>query len=201
MSTALRANPGRHRCGCAPSPAAAWTDPPSAAGLRGRRGDGGKGRWSAMKSPLEDAIFALALRKPAEKRAAFLDAMCEGDPALRQRRDQTAVHPPRPEQLVRGDDNGKLQTQATTSEVSFIWLERTAAHSKDALPPPASAPRRLCTASASRRFGQPPRSPGRQHPRRSTRTASAARMPWPPRVRGASSSISNRSMPPAKYRS
>ncbi len=138
-----------------------------------------------MKSSLEDAIFALALRKPAEKRAAFLDAMCEGDPALRQRRDQTAVHPPGPEQLVRGDDNGKLQTQATTSEVSFIWLERTAAHSKDALPPPASAPRRLCTASASRRFGQPPRSPGRQHPRRSTRTASAVRMPWPPRVRGA----------------
>jgi WD40 repeat protein/tRNA A-37 threonylcarbamoyl transferase component Bud32/cell division protein FtsL len=30
-------------------------------------------------------LFALALEKPADKRAAFLDATCEGDPALRQR--------------------------------------------------------------------------------------------------------------------
>jgi WD40 repeat protein/serine/threonine protein kinase len=33
----------------------------------------------------EEALFALALEKPADKRSAFLDAMCEGDPALRQR--------------------------------------------------------------------------------------------------------------------
>jgi tRNA A-37 threonylcarbamoyl transferase component Bud32 len=40
-----------------------------------------------MSSPQnrEEVLFALALEKPVEKRAAFLDAMCEGDPALRQR--------------------------------------------------------------------------------------------------------------------
>ena len=35
----------------------------------------------------EEALFALALEKPAAKRAAFLDAMCEDAPALRQRLD------------------------------------------------------------------------------------------------------------------
>jgi tetratricopeptide (TPR) repeat protein len=38
-----------------------------------------------MNPNREEALFALALEKPAEKRAAFLDAMCEGDTALRQR--------------------------------------------------------------------------------------------------------------------
>jgi len=38
-----------------------------------------------MNANSEEALFALALQKPAERRAAFLDAMCEGDPALRQR--------------------------------------------------------------------------------------------------------------------
>ena len=38
-----------------------------------------------MNSSPEEALFALALAKPVEKRAAFLDAMCEGDAALRQR--------------------------------------------------------------------------------------------------------------------
>ena len=33
----------------------------------------------------EEALFALALAKPAEKRAAFLDVMCDSDAALRQR--------------------------------------------------------------------------------------------------------------------
>jgi len=33
----------------------------------------------------DEMLFALALEKPADKRAAFLDATCEGDPALRQR--------------------------------------------------------------------------------------------------------------------
>jgi serine/threonine protein kinase len=38
-----------------------------------------------MSSPQnrEEVLLALALEKPAEKRAAFLDAMCDGDPALR----------------------------------------------------------------------------------------------------------------------
>jgi len=38
-----------------------------------------------MNSSPEEALFALALAKPVEKRAAFLDVMCEGDAALRQR--------------------------------------------------------------------------------------------------------------------
>jgi len=33
----------------------------------------------------EESLFALALETPAEKRAASLDAECEGDPELRQR--------------------------------------------------------------------------------------------------------------------
>jgi len=38
-----------------------------------------------MNPNREEALFALALAKPAEKRAAFLNVMCEGDDALRQR--------------------------------------------------------------------------------------------------------------------
>ena len=38
-----------------------------------------------MNSSPEEALFALALAKPVEKRAAFLDVMCDGDAALRQR--------------------------------------------------------------------------------------------------------------------
>jgi hypothetical protein len=38
-----------------------------------------------MNTTREEALFALALEKPAEKRAAFLDVMCEGDAGLRQR--------------------------------------------------------------------------------------------------------------------
>jgi hypothetical protein len=38
-----------------------------------------------MPSPQnrEEVMFALALEKPADKRQAFLDAMCEGAPPLR----------------------------------------------------------------------------------------------------------------------
>ena len=38
-----------------------------------------------MNPSPEEGLFQLALAKPAEKRAAFLDVMCEGDAALRQR--------------------------------------------------------------------------------------------------------------------
>ena len=38
-----------------------------------------------MNSSPEEVLFQLARAKPVEKRAAFLDAMCEGDAALRQR--------------------------------------------------------------------------------------------------------------------
>jgi hypothetical protein len=33
----------------------------------------------------EDVLFALVLEKPADKRAALLDAICDGDPRLRVR--------------------------------------------------------------------------------------------------------------------
>jgi len=32
-----------------------------------------------MNPSREEALFVLALEKPVEKRAAFLDVMCEGD--------------------------------------------------------------------------------------------------------------------------
>ncbi len=38
-----------------------------------------------MNPNREEALFELALEKPAERRAVFLDAMCEGDATLRQR--------------------------------------------------------------------------------------------------------------------
>jgi hypothetical protein len=40
-----------------------------------------------MNNNREEALFALALSKPAAKRAAFLDAMCDGDAAFRARLD------------------------------------------------------------------------------------------------------------------
>jgi hypothetical protein len=36
-----------------------------------------------MNPSREEALFALALEKPAEKRTACLNAMCDGAPALR----------------------------------------------------------------------------------------------------------------------
>jgi hypothetical protein len=36
-----------------------------------------------MNNDREEALFALALSKPAAKRAAWLDAECEGDATLR----------------------------------------------------------------------------------------------------------------------
>ena len=50
-----------------------------------------------MNPTREEALFALALEKAADKRPAFLDVMCEGDPALRDCRDRTAFHPHAPE--------------------------------------------------------------------------------------------------------
>ena len=42
----------------------------------------------------------MALAKPAEKRAAFLDAMCDADPALRQRLDALLAACEQPETLL-----------------------------------------------------------------------------------------------------
>jgi serine/threonine protein kinase len=56
---------------------------------------------SEMPSPQEReaTLFALALEKPADKRAAFLDAVCEGDAALRQRLDALLAAHDAPDEL------------------------------------------------------------------------------------------------------
>jgi hypothetical protein len=43
-----------------------------------------------MNPNREEVLFALALEKPADKRSAFLDAMCEGDG--RQLHDSKELH-------------------------------------------------------------------------------------------------------------
>ena len=60
-----------------------------------------------MNPNREETLFALALEKPAEKRAAFLDVMCDGDPALRQRLEALLAAHEQPETL--------LATQAETA--------------------------------------------------------------------------------------
>ncbi len=53
-----------------------------------------------MNPNREEALFSLALEKPVEKRAAFLDAMCEGDPALRQRLEALLSAHEQPETVI-----------------------------------------------------------------------------------------------------
>ena len=60
-----------------------------------------------MNPNREEALFALALEKPAEKRPAFLDAVCEGDAALRARLEALLAAHEQPETL--------LATQAETA--------------------------------------------------------------------------------------
>jgi len=52
-----------------------------------------------MNTNREEVLFALALEKPADKRPAFLDAMCEGDPALRRRLDTLLAAHDQPDAL------------------------------------------------------------------------------------------------------
>ncbi len=52
-----------------------------------------------MNSFREEALFELAMSKPAAKRAAWLDAECEGDAALRQRLDDLLAAHEQPETL------------------------------------------------------------------------------------------------------
>jgi len=42
-----------------------------------------------MNPSPEEALFALALEKPAEKRALFREEICPGYPAMRQRQGRT----------------------------------------------------------------------------------------------------------------
>ena len=60
-----------------------------------------------MNPNREEALFALALAKPAAKRAAWLDAECEGDSSLRARLESLLVAHEQPETL--------LATQAKTA--------------------------------------------------------------------------------------
>jgi hypothetical protein len=53
-----------------------------------------------MNSSPEELLFQLALTKPAEKRAAFLDVMCEGDAVLRQRLEAPLAAHEQPETLL-----------------------------------------------------------------------------------------------------
>ncbi len=56
--------------------------------------------YQAMNPNREEALFVLALEKPADKRAAFLEAMCEGDAVLRQRLDALLAAHEQPEALL-----------------------------------------------------------------------------------------------------
>ena len=53
-----------------------------------------------MSPSPEEALLALALSKPAEKRAAFLGVVCEGDAALRQRLEALLSAHEQPETLL-----------------------------------------------------------------------------------------------------
>jgi len=53
-----------------------------------------------MNQTREEALLALAIEKPAAKRPAFLDAVCEGDPALRARLETLLAAHEQPETLL-----------------------------------------------------------------------------------------------------
>lgn len=53
-----------------------------------------------MNPNREELLFQLALSKPAEKRAAWLDAECDGAPALRQRLEALLAAHEQPEILL-----------------------------------------------------------------------------------------------------
>jgi serine/threonine protein kinase len=63
-----------------------------------------------MNASPEEGLFQLALAKPAGKRAAFLDAMCEGDPALRARLAALLAAHENPESVLTGQANSALPT-------------------------------------------------------------------------------------------
>ena len=52
-----------------------------------------------MNQNREEVLFALALEKPAAKRAAFLEVMCEGNDALRQRLEALLAAHEQPDEL------------------------------------------------------------------------------------------------------
>ncbi len=67
----------------------------------------------SMPSSKEEALFALALTKPATERAAWLDAECEGDSALRARLDALLAADEQPESVL------ATQAEATRPTIKF----------------------------------------------------------------------------------
>ena len=67
-----------------------------------------------MNPNREEALFDLALEKPAEKRPAFLDVMCEGDAALRQRLDSLLAAHNAPDDAL-----GTAPAAASTLKIEF----------------------------------------------------------------------------------
>ena len=65
--------------------------------------------------PREKALFQLALEKPAEQRPAFLDAMCDGDLALRARLDALLSAHDAPDELLAT----KTETARPTLKIEF----------------------------------------------------------------------------------
>jgi WD40 repeat protein/serine/threonine protein kinase len=65
---------------------------------------------SNMPQQHEEALFALALEKPVAKRAAFLDVVCEGDAALRQRLDALLAAHDAPDELSPKDKSAAKAT-------------------------------------------------------------------------------------------
>ena len=70
-----------------------------------------------MNSSPEEVLFQLALTKPAEKRAAFLDAMCDGDAALRQRLEALLVAHEQPATESAGADASTVKADEGIHEI------------------------------------------------------------------------------------
>src|SRR5678816_2245083 len=70
-----------------------------------------------MNPNREEALFALALEKPAEKRAAFLDGACLGDYALRQRLEALLAAHDQPDNFV------PAQTEAARPTIKLDFAD------------------------------------------------------------------------------
>ncbi len=69
-----------------------------------------------MNPSREEDLFALALELPAEKRAAFVDAECKGNPDLRQRLEALLAAHEEPESLAGPDKWLRLDDEAAPAE-------------------------------------------------------------------------------------
>ena len=79
----------------------------------------------------EEALFALALEKPADRRSAFLDAMCEGDASLRARLDALlAAHEQAGTLLSTQADAAPATTKLELTEAADEAVGQTLGHYK-----------------------------------------------------------------------